>query len=74
MCFKTLLHTHNTGDVFNGLNKLDANAGGRQVNDVALALVHTKMFEDVEVVSDLAGHKRFIKAFRTAACLTRRLT
>lgn len=51
------------------MNNLDANAGGKQARVVASALEYSKMFEDIEVVSDLAGHKRFIKAFKMAASL-----
>lgn len=46
---------------------LDGIAGGRQARDVATALRCSNKFESVESVSDLAGHERFIKAFKLAA-------
>ena len=51
------------------MNILHAHAGGKQASHVASALTYSKMFKDVEVVSDLAGHKRFITAFKTAESL-----
>ena len=56
-------------DVVNGMHNLDATAGGKQASDVASTLRSSKMFEGIEIVSDLAGHKRFIKGFKSAASL-----
>lgn len=52
------------GDSDNGL---DGIAGGKQASDVATVLRRSHKFEHVEIVSDLAGHGRFIKAFTIAA-------
>lgn len=43
------------------------NAGGKQASDVATALRCSNRFAHIDIVSDLAGHERFIKAFTIAA-------
>ena len=38
--------------------------GGKQASQVASILQCTEQFQDVEIVADLAGRDRFVRAFR----------